>query len=120
MKSGGNNYSMKRLICLLLAICATAVLPLNISAFGISEETYEYQGYTPSLAGELPSEQSMAEIQQMSAVNQVYERELRSQPGGGPGLGEQSIPLDSEIANILALAFMGAVFVILKQQRRSR
>ncbi|MDR1810403.1 MAG: hypothetical protein LBR34_08380 [Prevotella sp.] len=108
---------MKRLICSLLAICSFVALPLSISASGVSEETLGYQLYTTPLSDGLPSEQSLAEIQQMGAINQGYDHELRSQPGGGPGLGELPVPLLPENANILALAFMGLAVVILKRYR---
>jgi hypothetical protein len=89
-----------------------------VSAAGQSVGSYgEYQGYT-----ELPSEQAMAYIQEMTQLdNGGYgDREFRAKPGGGPGLGEIETPLNFEWSNILILAFSGAAFVSFKMYRNKR
>jgi hypothetical protein len=102
---------MKKLILLSLATNFCLALPLSLSATGTLEDEFGYQGYTEPLAGRLPSEQAYSEIQQMSS----YGKELRDKPGGGPGLGEIILPLELTAANVLALMFMGAIYILFRR-----
>jgi hypothetical protein len=67
----------------------------------------------------LPSEQALQEIQQMSDIGHGFNMELRNKPGGGPGLGELPVSMDSMNSNMLALTFMGIVFLALKNSRKT-
>ncbi|MDR1809659.1 MAG: hypothetical protein LBR34_04550 [Prevotella sp.] len=90
--------------------------------YGMGEvpENGEYQGYTPLPTTQLPSDASMSAIQEMGGIGEGYERELRDKPGGGPGLGEIQVALNSQLSNVLGLVFSSAAIVAAKEYRKRK
>jgi hypothetical protein len=99
-------------------IIAGTVLGLIISTYKAAadplDDGYAYQGLAQMPSNPLPSEQSMADIQQMSG-----DRDLRDAPGG-PGLGEIPICLDFGASNIFALAVSCATIIAVRKHRKKK
>lgn len=88
-----------------------------VLAAEMSAGDYVYNGYIEPPANQLLSEQAWAEVQKMSQIEGLHDRELRDKPGGGPGLGEISLPLHFELSNMLALAFSCVAVIALRMHK---
>ncbi|MDR1809938.1 MAG: hypothetical protein LBR34_06015 [Prevotella sp.] len=105
---------MKNLIKIIIGSILIAAYSTGVSA----DSLFDDQSMEQLPGSRLPSEQSMAEIQQMCEFGEYDGRDLRDKPGVGPGLGELPVCLDSRTSNVLALAAMGLAYVSLKKRNK--